>query len=89
MVLSCRVAQRRVEHAFLGWLANREAERGMKTLDADLIPTGRNTPLIQVFDDLHFVPVLEENGHRLMELPLSAPIASQDIIALADEVARR
>ena len=89
MVLSCRVAQRRVEHTFLGWLANREAERGMKTLEADLIPTGRNTPLIQVFDDLHFVPVLEENGHRLMELPLSAPIASQDIIALADEVARR
>lgn len=86
MVLSCRVAQRRVEHTFLGWVASREAERGKSTLEADLVPTERNTPLIKVFDDLHFVPVSEENGHRLIEWPLNAARAPQDLMTLEVEV---
>ncbi len=86
MVLSCRVAQRRVEHTFLAWLASREVERGMRTLEADLIPTERNTPLLKVFQDLNFQVVREQNGHRLMEHLLSPPITIQDIITLYDDV---
>ena len=87
MVLSCRVAQRRVEHTFLRWVATLEAQRGKSTLEADLVPTARNTSLIKVFDDLHFVLVSEENGRRLIELPLKVPIASQDLMTLEVEMA--
>jgi len=42
LVISCRVAQKRVEQAFLAWICNRYAERGHKAVDADLFLGGRN-----------------------------------------------
>ena len=55
-VLSCRIAQKRIEHAFLGWLAEREAERGATRLRADLVkdkperaaPAGVRGPAVRV-----------------------------------------
>ncbi len=89
MVLSCRVAQKRVEHTFLEWLANHEAERGMKVLKAELIPTARNQPLLQVFEDLQFVLISDLGGRRLMQLPLGAHIAPSGIFELEVEVSHR
>ena len=86
MVLSCRVAQKRVEHTFLQWLANHEAERGMKMLQAELIRTERNRPLLQVFEDLQFAPVDEQSGCRLVQLPVGALVGESGIIALESEV---
>jgi FkbH-like protein len=89
MVLSCRVAQKRVEHTFLEWLAGREAARGLSALQADLVRTERNTPLLQVFRDLHFKLLAQEGAHQLMELPLDAPVAPAKVVALEAEVAAR
>jgi len=86
MVLSCRVAQKRVEHTFLEWLASHEAERGMKVLEAELIRTARNQPLLQVFEDLRFAVVAEQDGRRLVRLPLDPLIAQNDVLALEAEV---
>jgi len=86
MVLSCRVAQKRVEHTFLEWLASHEAERGMTVLEAELIRTARNQPLLQVFEDLRFTVVDENGGRRLVQLPLDPLIAQNDILALEAEV---
>ncbi len=52
LVLSCRVAQKRVEHAFIEWLAGRERARGSRALVAEIVKTERNHPIVQVFADL-------------------------------------
>jgi FkbH-like protein len=51
-VLSCRVAQKRVEHAFLEWLANRELVERRRPLAAEIVTTDRNTPIVEVFQQV-------------------------------------
>jgi len=85
MVLSCRVAQKQVEHTFLEWLANYEAERGMKVLRAQLSPTERNAPLLQAFKDIPFSVIDDQGAGRLVELPLKAPISERNILAIETE----
>ena len=86
LVLSCRVAQKRVEHTFVKWLAWRELARGKHVLAAALVKTERNKPIRQVFDDLRFRPVWEQNGHCLLELPLDSNIVIGDVIAVQTEL---
>ncbi len=86
LVLSCRVAQKRVEQTFLEWLSVREYQRGMRTLRADLVKTERNTPLLQVFDSLPFALHEERNGHTLMDWRLNADIRISDILFVEAEV---
>jgi FkbH-like protein len=88
LVLSCRVAQKRVEHAFFGWLAGRERGRGCEKLLADLVITSRNGPLVAVFDNLKFQKVREDGDKILLVLPLSGlPLAEQDVVSVTMEVA--
>jgi FkbH-like protein len=54
-VLSCRVAQKKVEHAFVDWLALREQAMGKSELRAAIVPTDRNHQILQVFRDLQFL----------------------------------
>jgi len=56
-VLSCRVAQKKVEHAFIEWLAVREQATGKSELRAAIVRTDRNRQILQVFRDLQFVPM--------------------------------
>ena len=42
LVISCWVAQKRVEHAFLAWLCHRCATRGARAVEAALFLGGRN-----------------------------------------------
>jgi predicted enzyme involved in methoxymalonyl-ACP biosynthesis len=86
MVLSCRVAQKRVEQSFLEWLALREIQRGMRTLRADLVKTERNTPMLQVFQSLPFRVSEERNGHTVMDWALDENIAVSNILTLESEV---
>jgi FkbH-like protein len=70
LVLSCRVAQKRVEHAFIGWLAGRERARGSLMLAAKVVKTERNQPIRQVLDDLRFSTAGQGERGDLMELPV-------------------
>jgi FkbH-like protein len=82
-VMSCRVAQKRVEHCVIGWLARRASERGHGKLLADLQPTSRNKPLLKVFDDMHFATEAEEAGRVLLALDLAtADLGDVAVIAL-------
>jgi FkbH-like protein len=86
MVLSCRVAQKRVEQTFLEWLAVREIQRGIRTLRADLVKTERNTPMLQVFESLPFHVSKERNGHTIMDWALDGNVVLNDIVTLEPEV---
>lgn len=85
LVISCRVAQKRVEHTLIQWLAQRERARGKNALRAHLVKTDRNKPIRQVFDDLHFRALAEQNAHCLMELPLEGEGRVDDTVAIEVE----
>ena len=84
-VISCRVAQKRVEHAFLYWLARRERVCGKSELRAELIKTKKNGPLVGVFRELPFVEAGEGNDRLIFRLPLANPLQSEQIIAIQDQ----
>ncbi len=86
-VLSCRVAQKQIEHAFFHWLAQRERQRSCQKLLADLVVTRRNGPLVAVFDELAFQHVRGVEGKVLLELPLDGAPAAQDVVGLRVELA--
>ena len=81
-VMSCRVAQKRVEHAFFQWLAVREYSRGRNRLGADVVVTSVNGPLMAVFDELHFVRVQEQGERVTLELLLATPPIADDIMTV-------
>lgn len=82
-VMSCRVAQKRVEHSVFGWLARRARERGHRKLLADLRPTSKNKPLLKVFEDMRFSTEKEEAGRVLLALDLAtAGLEDGAVIAL-------
>lgn len=85
-VLSCRVAQKRVEHTFFGWLAARERERGAPRLRAELVRTDRNAPLVRVFEELPFRPVAEEGVRRVLEWELAEHLEDEGVIELRSEL---
>ncbi len=85
-VLSCRIAQKRIEHAFLGWLAEREAELGATHSEPISSRTSRNGPLQQVFEDLPFESTAAD-GERIsyvLALPAELPdgiVSVRDLLA--------
>jgi len=82
-VMSCRVAQKRVEHSVFDWLARRARERGHRKLLADLRPTSKNKPLMKVFEDMRFSTEKEEAGRVLLALDLAtADLEDGAVIAL-------
>lgn len=86
LVLSCRVAQKRVEHTFVEWLGRRELDRGITTLAARLFRTPRNQPIRQVFDDLRFHMANEEGDRCLMEWPLASDLSVGETVKVEDSV---
>lgn len=84
-VLSCRVAQQRVEHAFLIWLSSQLRTRGADSLRVHLRKTARNGPLQQVFADLPFTVVAETAEQIDMTLDLSHPLPPQDLARVSAE----
>ena len=81
LVLSCRVAQKRVEHAFLRWLVLRERSRA-KGVAVEMVETERNQPIRQVFVDLRFRTSGERDGRVRMEFPDDADVASDRIVSI-------
>jgi FkbH-like protein len=88
-VLSCRVAQKRVEHAFYGWLGNYMKQRGANTLFVHLIKTARNSPLLKVFEEMPFETVNSEAGAILLAMDLSGPMISGNIVEVDDSAFAR
>jgi FkbH-like protein len=64
MVLSCRVAQKKIEHTFIKHLAQLLTAHRYSEMDAAIVRTARNLPLQQVFKTLPF-SVLDDDGTRM------------------------
>jgi FkbH-like protein len=83
-VLSCRVAQKHVEHAFYGWLGSYVKQQGASTLLVRLIKTSRNSPLLRVFEEMPFTTVHSEGDNVLLAMDLSGGISRDDAVTVDD-----
>jgi FkbH-like protein len=83
-VLSCRVAQKHVEHAFYSWLGDAMKRDGAKRLLVDLVKTARNRPLVKVFEEMPFATVRAEGDSVLLSLDLRGDVDRDDVVTLDD-----
>jgi len=86
LVISCRVAQKRIEHAFMKWLADREIGHKKKGLETKLIKTERNGPLLRVFDELPFETLQENSEYVVMRMSLNARLQEEGIVNVQGHV---
>ena len=66
-VISCRIAQKRVEHAVVNRLAIELGTMGYQRLQARLYETTKNGPLVKIFDEMPF-ECTKKNGVISYEL---------------------
>lgn len=59
LVISCRIAKKKVENAIVRSLKPILVEKGVESIEAQLIVTKKNSPLVNVFKDLPFEIVSE------------------------------
>ncbi len=87
LVISCRIAKKRVEHAFLRWVAVNAQNHGATRLIAKLVRTDRNGPLASVFQETPFDVVSEDEREIEYQLDLSTPWPDEHIVSIGDFVA--
>jgi FkbH-like protein len=79
-VMSCRVAQKKVENAWFGWLASQALRAGYDKVYARYVATPRNHVLLEAFTEVGFTSVGEEQGATLLELDCQTRPAMSDIV---------
>lgn len=60
-LLSCRVMGRKIENAIMSYIEKRTLELGFKTIYGEYIPTKKNIPVKNFYDDMKFNFIKEEN----------------------------
>jgi FkbH-like protein len=85
-VLSCRVAQKHVEHAFYGWLGNLLQRRGATKLIVELIKSARNGPLVRVFEEMPFTVVSSDGEAVSLSLDLNGGVNYDNVVIVDDSV---
>jgi FkbH-like protein len=98
-VLSCRVAQKKIEHTIIQAISRILQENRFKTIEASLVRTSKNGPLCKVFKDLKFETkeILENKEilmkeidaipeiERLMEITISSQVSGKILQITPDE----
>ena len=82
-VLSCRVAQKKVEHAWFAWVAGVLSEKGHRKLHAIFLATERNHILLEVMYDVGFYKVGEVDGGIRLELDFNRAVPENDIVSIS------
>jgi FkbH-like protein len=92
LFMSCRVQRKRVEHAFMAWLAGEIAVHGGETLRIAFLPTPRNGAAREMLDGLGFkplTPTAPDHVEAVWARSVAAPIEDADVVAvLAPSAAR-
>lgn len=83
-VLSCRVAQKKVEDALIFWLSRRLQNAGENELQIRLKVTDRNGPLRQVFGNLPFERIVDNEKQQILHYQFPDVVPSPSIIRIID-----
>lgn len=85
-VLSCRVAQKRVEHTWFQWVADRERARGCNRLRAIFKRTDKNSALFGVFDETPFEAIRDDGRAQHLELRLDQRVLDHSVMSVESEM---
>lgn len=85
-VLSCRVAQKRVEETFFKWYMRRAQARGADRIHAMFVASRRNAPLRAALAAVPFSPaaVADTDGRQLLEYVPGSEVEVPDVIRVMD-----
>ena len=82
-VMSCRVAQKMADIAFLRWYADRVKKKGKEVLNVQLKMTEKNKPLQDVLKSLQFKDSRSLGSNMmLLRIPLNKNLKAQDVIKI-------
>jgi FkbH-like protein len=81
-VLSCRVAQKKVENAWFNWAIGVARASGYGRIRAPYVRTSRNGVLLNAMLDAGFVETMKNDAGSLLELDCDATPPAADIVAI-------
>jgi FkbH-like protein len=82
LVISCRVAKKKVENAIFKWLATQFSSRGIANLEAGYVPTSRNHVLLDALTEVGFAPTVERDGMQILDLVLDREVPAGKIVEI-------
>ena len=85
-VLSCRVAQKRVENTFFQWLRSYLFENGYNSFYAKFKPSIKNSALYESISKMPLELIEEDSEWKLFRMDQTIPIEELNIINIQDEV---
>jgi FkbH-like protein len=85
-LMSCRVMNRRVEHALMAFLAEHARRLGVREIEGEYIPTPKNGMVREFYPGLGFAPV-DREGRRYRLALADDALAWPPVIARKDAVA--
>jgi FkbH-like protein len=85
-VLSCRVAQKRVEETFFKWYMRKAQARGADRIQATFVASARNAPLREALATVPFVPAAapDSDACQLLEYVPGSDVEPSDIVRIMD-----
>lgn len=86
LVISCRVANKKVEHSLLLWLAEKYKALGAEALKINYKPSKKNGPLSRVFQDLSFNIADKSEEYIIYTLDLTKNIQRLDIVQVIERL---
>jgi len=85
LALSCRIAKKKVEHAWFQWIADQLAAAGAEELHAWYKPTPRNRVLRDALVEMGFSSVGNAHDHEVLALAFDRPIEDAEIVQVTAE----
>ena len=83
-VISCRVANKKVENTYILYLANKYKENGSKKLRMNYVKTAKNGPIFKVVEDLKLKEIKKEDDKSVYELSLEKDVKQLNIMEIID-----
>jgi FkbH-like protein len=81
-VMSCRVAQKKVENAWFGWLVREVRAAGYGKIGARYVKTARNRVMLDAFLEVGFVEIEKHDQYSLLELDCAATPPLAELVAV-------
>jgi len=82
-VLSCRVAQKKVENAWFRWLGGAAGAAGYGKISARYVKTARNGVLLTALSEVGFAETAKEQSGSLLELDCGTTPPASEIVSIA------
>jgi len=73
LLLSCRIIGRNIERVLMAYVISEARKSGAKKIIGEYIPTKKNLPAKDFFQENHFRPISQDSNKELWEFDLNTP----------------